>query len=128
MGDEDDREVELLTQPGYFQQDFTLHHDIERGRRLIHDNEFWRERQGDGNDGALAHPAAQLMRIASDAIRRYPDQPQQFTGAFAPLLRSHLWAMRLQDIINLAAEPQDRVERVHRALEDNGERTPPYRP
>ena len=44
--------------------------------------------------GALAHAAAQLMRIAAEAVRRDADQPQQFARALSALAPRHLGPMR----------------------------------
>ncbi|CFB85237.1 Uncharacterised protein [Mycobacterium tuberculosis] len=47
-----------------------LHGDIQRGRRLIGDQQPRPARQADRNQRPLAHAAGQLMRVASGLLRR----------------------------------------------------------
>ncbi len=61
-------------------QDFALHHDIERRRRLVHDDQLGPERQADGNDDALAHAAAELVRIVVEPAGRDADQAKHLLG------------------------------------------------
>src|SRR5258707_9378737 len=104
MCNEDDREVQALAQAHDLQQDFTLHDNIECSRRLIHDDQLRRERQGDGYDCTLAHATAQFMWIAADAIGRNTNETQQFYSALSPRVGSHARLMRAQHIVNLSTD------------------------
>ena len=42
---------------GNLAKDVLLHHHIQGGGRLIHDQQGWVQRQGNGDHGALAHTA-----------------------------------------------------------------------
>ena len=66
-----------LAQPHNLRQDIALHDHVERGGRLVHDDNFWIERERHGDHGTLTHAAAQFMRIAMQAIWRNANQPQQ---------------------------------------------------
>ena len=50
-----------------------LHDDVEGRRRLVGDDEGWVQRERHGDDGALAHAAAEFMRIAPDPFGLEPD-------------------------------------------------------
>src|SRR5713226_1011235 len=119
MRNEDDGEVETLTQAHNLHQNFALHYHIECGRRLIHDDEFRRKRQGNGNDCTLAHPTAQFVWVAADTVRGDPYQAQQLDGTLPPRIRPHLWTVSAQHIGYLRPNIQHRIERVHGTLEDN---------
>src|SRR5215472_5646902 len=68
VGDEDHREVKLLAQEHDFAQNLPLDHHVQRRRRLVHDDDLRRERERNGNGGALAHAAAQLVRITAESL------------------------------------------------------------
>src|SRR5438270_6760295 len=124
MRNEDDRKIQAVAQLHDLSQDFTLHHDIKGCCRFIHDDQFWRECQGNGNDGPLAHPTTQLMRIAFDTVGRDAYETKQINGTFTPCVCTHFRSMRAQHICNLRTNIQHRIERVHSTLEDNGELLP----
>ncbi len=124
MGNKDDREAEFFAQAHNLCQNLALHHHIKGGGWLVHNQDFRREGQGDGDDGALAHTAAQFVWIAAQAVGGNADQLQQFEGALFAGIGSHIGAVRAQDIHDLRAHRHDRVEGVHGALEDDGEVVP----
>src|SRR5689334_14202740 len=63
VGDEQHREAEAALQVDHLLQYLALHHHIERRRRLVHDDKLRLQSQADGDDDALAHAAAELVRI-----------------------------------------------------------------
>ena len=63
MGDEHDRGLAALLQVADQFQDLRLRGDVERGGRLVGDQELWIERQRHRDHGALALAARQLVRI-----------------------------------------------------------------
>ena len=101
-------------------ENLRLRGDIERGRRLVGDQELRIEHQGHRDHDALALSAGQLMRI-----RRYHpldvrqmDVADDLRHARAPLGGAHR-CMRRQDLVDLLAAAHHRVERRHRLLEDH---------
>jgi len=103
-------------------EDLRLQHHVERGGRLVGDQEFGPQRAGDGDDDALALSAGQFVRIAVErkACTRQADPLEHARGAgfgigavcacVPPDAFGHLLADRL-----------DRVERGHRFLEDHAD-------
>ena len=63
VGDDDHGQAELLRQPAQQLQDLRLDGDIERRGRFIGKNQFGPAADRDGDHHALAHAAAQLVRI-----------------------------------------------------------------
>jgi hypothetical protein len=61
--DEEHREAEIAFEGVDLLQDLALHDDVEGGRRLVHDDQLGVERERDGDDHALAHPAGELVRV-----------------------------------------------------------------
>ena len=57
VGDEERRETEPVAQGHQLFEDLALRHDIERGGRLIQDDDLGLESQGHGNHRSLAHAA-----------------------------------------------------------------------
>ena len=66
--DQQQREVELFLHIAQQLEDLRLHGDVERGGRLVGDDERRPARQGDGNHHALPHAARQLMRVVVHAL------------------------------------------------------------
>ena len=64
-----------------------LNGDVERGGRLVGDQQLWIAGQRNGDHRALAHAAGKLVRIVVHALfgRRDLDVPQQLDGAGACL-------------------------------------------
>ena len=63
--------------------DLRLHRDVERGRRLVGDDELGLGAERERDDDALAHAAGELVRVAVDAPlrRRDADLGQELDGA-----------------------------------------------
>ena len=54
---------ELALQLGDLRHDLLLHDDVERGRRLVHDQQVGPQGDRHGDDHALAHAAGELVRV-----------------------------------------------------------------
>ena len=85
--------------------------------------------QGAGDADALLHAAAQLVRVLPQPGRRVgdADQPQQLgdpVGASACLRQ--IRSCQTQDLRQLRADGEDRVERGGRVLEDHGDAAPAH--
>ena len=65
VGDEDDRGAELRAQGAHQLEDLRLDGDVERGGRLVGDQQLRIAGERHGDHHPLAHPAAQLMRIVA---------------------------------------------------------------
>src|ERR1017187_2366829 len=119
MCNEDDRKTQMFTQGHQFYQDITLHNHIKSRCWLIQDDDFWIERESNGNDRTLSHAATQFVLIAAQAIGRYTYQPQQFQGACMTRISRHGGIMGLQYVRDLCFETHDGVQRVHGTLEND---------
>src|SRR5215467_3693600 len=124
MCDEDDREAKSVAQSHNLCQDIALHDHIECSGRLIHDDDFWIQCERSGDNRALAHTTTQLMWVAMQAIWRNTDQLQQFLCSRTRFLAGHELVVSVQHVGDLLTNIQYRVQRIHRALENDGEFTP----
>ena len=101
-------------------EDLILHDDVERRRRLISDDQGRIERHRHGDNGTLAHAAAELVRIAPDPFRLEPDGFEELLGTLPGSSRraALVGSDRLDD---LGADAVDRIERIHCALSDQAQ-------
>ncbi len=79
--------------------DLRLQRHVERGRRLVGDEQvgIHEERHGDGD--ALAHPAGELVRVVIDALLRVGDaDPAQHLDGARPLGGGGLAALAVLDV------------------------------
>ena len=119
--DEDDRQAKSLLQLPEQCQDAGLHRDIERGRRLVRDQQIGIERQCHRDHHPLALAARQLVRIGVELGGRVidGDQLEQLERPVAGGGPRHS-GMAPQRRRHLLADAVERVERRHRLLEDHG--------
>ncbi len=92
--------------------------NVEPGRRLVGHQQLGREHEGHRDDGALPHPARELVRIAVEPARIEPHADEQRLGLLAHAVARA--AVRLPDLVELVAQARHRIERVHRALRNIG--------
>ena len=120
--DDDQRDVEPARQILHQLQDLRLDGDVERGRRLVGDDELRIAGKPDGDHHALAHAAGEVMRILLEPALAVgdADEPQELERALARLRLAHL-EMDEQRLHDLLSDRQDRIERGHRLLEDHGD-------
>ena len=120
--DDDQRDVEPARQILHQLEDLRLDGDVERGGRLVGDDQLRIAGKPDGDHHALAHAAGELMRILLEPALAVgdADQPQQLERARARLRLAHL-EMDDQRLHDLQPDRQDRIERGHRLLEDHGD-------
>ena len=121
MGDQQHRHAEALLQLPEQLQDLRLDGDVERGGRLVGDQQvrLVGERH---RDHPLALAAGQLMRIGIEALLGLlqAHQVQQFQGARARRGPAHA-AMQHQGLADLPLDRVQRIERGHRFLEDDAD-------
>ena len=117
VGNKDHGEAELLLQPAQHLDYGALGKHIERGGRLIEDQDLRVEQQAHRDQHALAHPAAQFVRVGVDDSRWLQlHHAEQLQRAAACGSFRHP-AVGLDRIPHLIPDPQHRVEGVLRALE-----------
>ena len=68
VGDQDDRHPELLLQPVQQLEDLRLDGHVQRGGRLIRDQELGVAGQRHRDHHPLPHPAGKLVRILADPL------------------------------------------------------------
>ena len=120
MGDQENGEAEFALQRREQPQDLRLHGDVERGGRLVGDQQFGIAHQRHRDHDALAQSARELMRkLAEPHLRRGDadaahqfDRPLQCRRARAALVAG-------QHFSHLRADRKGRVEAGHRLLEDH---------
>ena len=90
VGDDEHAETEVATQGEQQRQDLAADRGVERGDRLVGDEQLGRHRQRAGDQHALALPARQLVRVAQEqplgrpqAGRRQGGRDQLGLGAAA---------------------------------------------
>ena len=77
VGDEQDREAERLLELDDLGQDVALHHHVERGGRLVHDDDLGVGGQRHRDHDPLPHAARQLVRVAAQPLPRDADEVEQ---------------------------------------------------
>ena len=73
VGDQHDRRAGLVAQLAQQVEDLGLHRDVERGRRLVGDDDRRVERERHRDDDALLLPAGELVRVVVDPARGIGD-------------------------------------------------------
>ena len=102
-------------------EDLRLDRHVERGRRLVGDDQLGIAGERDRDHDALAHAARELVRILLEALGiGDADEAQQLDRA--PLRRGEIGAAMLLDRLgDLPADGQHRIERRHRLLEHHAD-------
>src|SRR6187402_230068 len=115
--DEQIGELEALLQLDQQVDDLRLDVHVERGDRLVGDDEFRLERERARNRDALALPAGKLVRVADRHFRIEPDRAEQFLHALRGFRRSFGQAVETNGLTQDVADGHARVERGVRILE-----------
>ncbi len=104
-------------------EDLRLDRHVERGGRLVGDQQFWFAGQRDRDRHPLPHAAGELMRILRQPLlgRGNADRGEQFDAApgGGGVVE---FEMLLQRLDQLGADRQHRIERGHRVLEHDRQR------
>ena len=122
VGDEQHRHAAADLQALDEIEDLGLGGHIERGRRLVGDEDFGIGGERHGDHGALAHAAGEFEGVAVDQLVGIGDLDlaQQFDGLGAGGPPVHL-AVQAQRLDDLRADGVDRRQRAHRLLEDEAD-------
>ena len=124
VGDQDQRQPKLLAQALEQLQNLRLHDHVERGRRLVGDHERRAAGQGERDHHPLALTAGELVGVTATDRGGQPDGLEQLVDALADLVRGGVRRVEDDRLLELVLDPLDRVEGVHRALEDERDVTP----
>ena len=121
MGHQDDAHTQFLLELVEQLHDLILDGYVQRGGGLVGQQQLGPGAQGDGNHGALAHAAGELVGILIQTGLGGGDahQLEQFNGPPALLLLGQL--LPLKGLVHLAADAQHRIEGGHGLLEDHGD-------
>ena len=86
MGDDEERRALVAHDAQERLDDLELDEDVERGRRLVRDDELGATGQRGGDRGALEHAARQLVWVAAHEAGRVgnPEAPEQIGDPLAP--------------------------------------------
>jgi hypothetical protein len=120
VGDEDHPHALLALQLADQRQDLRLRGHVQRGGRLVGDQDVGLQRQRHRDHRALALAAGQLVRVGLQDLLRIGQvhRGQQFEHA-RTARRAVARAVDLQHLVDLRADAQHRVQRRHRLLEDH---------
>ncbi len=120
VGDEQDREAERIAKLAEQTQDLRLHRHVERGRRLVRDQDLRLAGQRDRDHDPLAHSAGKLVRIGAELHRRVRDADHfEKLAGLERLPGASRLLMNRDGFLNLFADLHHRVERRHRLLENH---------
>jgi hypothetical protein len=120
VGDEQQAHAEPLADVGQQLEDLRLHRHVERGGRLVGDQEVRLVRQRHRDHHALALAAGELVRVGAEPRGGIADADlgQELDDAFARGGPTHA-AVQHQDLADLPLDRVQRIERGHRLLEDD---------
>ena len=121
--DDDDGCVDLLLQILHQIENLRLNGHVQRGGRLIRNQNLRFAGQRDGDHHALTHAAGKLVRVLVESLGRVrnADHAQQVDGALTALLLGHARLVQQQHFGDLLADGHRRVEGGQRILEDHGD-------
>ena len=103
-------------------EDLRLHRDVERGGRLVGDQQFRLVGDRHGDHRPLPHAAGELVRVLLHALARLRDRDQleQLDRARLRGFARNV-AVDADRLGDLLADRQHRVERGQRVLEDHAD-------
>jgi hypothetical protein len=128
VGDQDHRRPGLDQQRLQQVQDLRLDRDVQRGGRLVGDDQRGPAGDGHGDHHPLAHAAGELVGVVVQALAGVGDGDlgEQVARGGARLAPVHA-LVEAQGLGDLLPDRQDRVQRGHRLLEDHGDPVAPER-
>ena len=125
VGDQDDRHPQPAAQVVDQLQDLLGDGDVQRGGRLVGDQQLGLAGQRHGDHHALPHAAGQLVRVAGHPLggAGHADQPEHLHRAVqrGPPAGAAVQPDRLGDLV---ADGLRRVQRGQRVLEDHPDQVP----
>ena len=120
MRDPDQRGAEVGAELLRLGKDLALDGHVERSGRLVRHDQFRLVQKRDGDRDALAHAARELMRVGFQPLVRGGDahHAQCIARALAGFVLRDL-GMRQHRLDHLRVDPEYRIQRHHRVLEDH---------
>ena len=120
VGDQHHRHAPLAPQIVKQAKDLQLHRDVERGGRLVRDQDLGPTRDRDGDDHPLAHATGELVRIYAQHRHRLgdADRAEQLGGRRAARRRVGA-GLRPERLKQLETDGAHRIEGAQRVLEDD---------
>ncbi len=120
VGDQHDAHRQAVAQIEQQFQDLVLDRHVERCRRLVGQQQFWRTGERDGDHRPLAHAAGELMRIFVQPPFRVgdTDDGHQLQCPCTALAATEA-GMSAEIFLDLQSDRQHRIERRHRLLENH---------
>ena len=116
--DEEDGRAQAAREIGEQLEDLRLDGDVERGRRLVGDDERGVHDERHRDDDALAHAAGELMRIFPRALLGRGDADErEHLDRLGPRVALGRPRVDARDLADLVADGEHRVQRRHRLLE-----------
>ncbi len=116
--DEEVGQPELALELLHEVDDLRLDGDVERRDRLVADEKLRVQRERSCNTDALSLAAGELMRVATDRVRRQADEGEQLAHA-SPGLRTTGDGVDAKRFSDDTADRMPRVQRSERILEDH---------
>ena len=119
--DHDQRRVLLGDELTQQVEDLRLDRHVERGRRLVGDQELRLAGERHRDHRALAHAARELVRVVAGAAAFALGMPTRSRSSAARSFASRLAhvEVRLERLADLAPDREHRVQARHRVLEDH---------
>ena len=120
VGDEENRGAVIPLQVADQGQDLLLRGDVERGGRLVRDQQFRFQHQRHRDHDALALAAGKPVRVGGEDARDFgqPDVLHHVEDALLARAGVEI-GVGAQHLVDLAADRHHRIERRHRLLEDH---------
>jgi hypothetical protein len=122
--DQHDRRAVVALQLAQQLRDLRLHGDVERGGRLVGDQQLGSQQQAPSRSSRAG--ACRRRTRADRSMRRFASgiAPRPAPRSRAARLAPRQAAVQLQHLGHLALDRQVRIERRHRILEDHAMRSP----
>src|SRR6266513_2645980 len=122
VGDQHHRRAPFARDALDERDDLRLHRHVERGGRLVGDQQDRLRGERQRDDHALAHAAGELVRVMVEARLRSRDTDfgEQRQGPL-PQLLSREAEMRADRLLELLADSEERIERAERILEHDAD-------
>ena len=117
--DQDQRQVHAPAQRVELAEDLILDQHVERGGRLVGDHQGRLVQQAERDHRALAHAARELVRESLQPLARNADEIEDLGDTRLCRCGTRPRPMQPIGVEQLALDRHDRIERIHRALEDD---------